>query len=138
MCGCADVPMCRCSPSYQLRKPKRECLISAMNSNGISSLQRFRFIALVEGVSLLVLLFIAMPLKYFADEPAMVKYVGWAHGILFLLYLIFLLDVWIKLRWNFGKVLVAFMASLIPFGTFLFEGRLKKESRTSATSGFYK
>jgi integral membrane protein len=109
-----------------------------MNSNGISSLQRFRFIALVEGVSLLLLLFIAMPLKYFADEPAMVKYVGWAHGILFLLYLTFLLDVWIKLRWSFGKVVVAFLASLIPFGTFLFEKRLQKESRTSATSGFYR
>jgi integral membrane protein len=109
-----------------------------MNSNDISALQRFRFIALVEGVSLLLLLFIAMPLKYFADESRPVTYVGWAHGILFLLYLIFLLDVWIKLRWNFGKVLVAFIASLIPFGTFLFEGRLKKESRTSATSGFYR
>jgi integral membrane protein len=108
-----------------------------MNSSGRSALDRFRFIAIAEGVSLLVLLFIAMPLKYFADLPAMVKYVGWAHGILFLLYLIFLLDAWLKLRWGFGKVIVAFLASLIPIGTFLFEKRLKKETLNNATKGFY-
>jgi integral membrane protein len=109
-----------------------------MNSSDTSALHRFRLTALAEGVSLLLLLLIAMPLKYFAGQPAAVKYLGWAHGILFVLYLIFLLDAWIKLRWNFGKVLVAFFASFLPFGTFMFEKRLRKESWTNATRGFYR
>src|SRR5687768_12994145 len=99
-----------------------------MSTEDQTTLDRFRKIALVEGISLLVLLFIAMPLKYFADSPAMVKYVGWAHGILFVLYMLFLLLVWIKYKWSFGKVVIAFLASLIPFGTFLFEKRLRRES----------
>ena len=76
---------------------------------------------------MLLLLFIAMPLKYWADSPAMVKYTGWAHGVLFVIYMVLLLLVWIKYKWSFGKVLIAFLASLLPFGTFLFERRLKKE-----------
>lgn len=93
-----------------------------------TTLDRFRKTAIVEGWSLLILLFIAMPLKYFADSPAMVKYVGWAHGVLFLLYCVFLLMVWIQYKWSFGKVVVAFLSSLFPFGTFLFEKRLRRES----------
>lgn len=96
-----------------------------------TTLKRFRQIAMAEGISLLVLLFIAMPFKYLADMPAPVKYVGWAHGILFLLYLVFLLLVWIKYKWSFGKVVIAFIASLLPFGTFLFEKRLRKEEHVS-------
>jgi integral membrane protein len=76
---------------------------------------------------MIVLVFIAMPLKYLANEPAPVKYVGWTHGILFLLYCLSLLEVWVKYKWRFGKVVVAFIASLLPFGTFLFEKRLRKE-----------
>jgi integral membrane protein len=96
-----------------------------------SALTFFRQVAMVEGISLLLLLFIAMPLKYFADRPEAVKYVGWAHGVLFLLYLVLLLIVWIKYKWSFLKVVVAFIASLIPFGTFLFERRLKREKTPS-------
>ena len=92
-----------------------------------SALQQFRTIALTEGISFLILLFIAMPLKYFADWPYAVKYIGWLHGVLFVLYLFFLLKVWIKNKWSFVKVLVAFIASLIPFGTFIFDKTLKKE-----------
>jgi integral membrane protein len=92
-----------------------------------TTLERFLKIAFIEGISLLVLLFVAMPLKYFADKPAMVKYVGWTHGILFVLYMVFLLLVWIQYKWNFGRVVLAFLASLFPFGTFLFEKRLRNE-----------
>src|SRR5687767_11938484 len=92
------------------------------------TLDRFRQVAFLEGLSLLLLLFLAMPLKYLADSPSMVKYVGWAHGFLFLLYMILLLMVWIQYKWPFAKVFIAFLASLLPFGTFLFERRLKRES----------
>jgi len=98
------------------------------NSFFNSALGRFRFIAILEGISFLVLLLIAMPLKYAAGKPELVKYVGWAHGVLFVLYLIFLLQAWIKQQWKFGKVLKAFIASLLPFGTFVMDKQLKTET----------
>ena len=69
-----------------------------------------------------------MRLKYAAGKPELVKYVGWAHGVLFVLYLIFLLQAWIKQQWKFGKVLKAFIASLLPFGTFVMDKQLKTET----------
>ncbi|MGC4232177.1 MAG: DUF3817 domain-containing protein [Niabella sp.] len=84
-------------------------------------------IAFAEGVSYLLLLLVAMPLKYYADFPEAVKYIGWLHGLLFVLFCIYLLKVWIGLKWSFGKALIAFIASLVPFGTFLLDARLKKE-----------
>ena len=90
-------------------------------------LKAFCRIAVLEGVSYLLLLGIAMPLKYVYDLPGPVKYLGWLHGILFILYCLFLLLTWIKLKWSFGKVLLAFFASLLPFATFILDRRLKKE-----------
>lgn len=84
-------------------------------------------IAFLEGISYLLLLLVAMPLKYLADIPEGVKYIGWAHGVLFVLFCIYLLKVWIGLKWNFGKAFLAFVASLLPFGTFVLDARLKKE-----------
>ena len=83
-----------------------------------SSLSVLRLLALLEGISYLVLLGIAMPLKYYYDKPNAVKIVGMAHGILFVLYCINLLIVHVKFKWNMGKTIGAFIASLIPFGTF--------------------
>jgi len=82
------------------------------------SLNTLRLLALLEGISFLVLLGIAMPLKYYFDKPDSVKIIGMAHGILFVLYTINLLIVHLKLKWNIGKTFGAFIASFIPFGTF--------------------
>jgi integral membrane protein len=90
-------------------------------------LDRFRTIAVLEGISFLLLLFIAMPLKYMAGIPEPVKYLGWAHGVLFVLFIGLLLQVWVTYKWSFYKVVVAFVASLIPFGTFILDKRLEKE-----------
>lgn len=90
-------------------------------------LHRFRVTAIIEGISYLLLLFIAMPLKYFAGFPLAVKYLGWVHGILFVLFGIFLIQVWQKYRWSFWKATAAFIASLLPFGTFIFDKQLKKD-----------
>ena len=83
-----------------------------------NSLNILRLLAFLEGISYLVLLGIAMPLKYYYDKPDAVKIVGMAHGVLFVLYVINLLIVHLKLRWSYGKTIGAFIASLIPFGTF--------------------
>ncbi|WP_346236008.1 DUF3817 domain-containing protein [Niabella insulamsoli] len=93
----------------------------------IKALKTFMKIAFLEGISYLLLLLIAMPLKYFADIPEGVKYVGWAHGVLFVLFCIYLLKVWISFKWSFWKALMAFIASLLPFGTFVLDSRLRKE-----------
>ena len=92
-----------------------------------TSMDTFRQIGIMEGISYLVLLLIAMPLKYFADVPAAVKYVGWAHGVLFVSFGLMLLKVWVKYKWSFKKTTLAFIASLLPFGTFVLDKRLKKE-----------
>ncbi|MDB5201546.1 MAG: rane protein [Ferruginibacter sp.] len=96
------------------------------------TLNRFRHIAMAEGVSLLVLLLIAMPLKYLAGIPQVVRYVGWLHGILFVLYGVYLIKVWIEYKWSFLKAALAFLASFIPFGTFIMDRRLKKEQQLTA------
>jgi integral membrane protein len=88
---------------------------------------RLRAIALVEGVSYLVLLGVAMPLKYFAGLPEAVKAVGWAHGVLFVLFLISLAEVAFKRRWRLTRIVAAFVSALVPFGTFVLDARLRRE-----------
>jgi integral membrane protein len=94
-------------------------------------LSRFRVIGILEGISFLVLLGIAMPLKYLAGWPHAVKVVGWAHGVLFIAYIIALIAVTFDRRWSITRVIVAFIASLVPFGTFWLESRLKQEDEQS-------
>jgi integral membrane protein len=96
-------------------------------NNKIKVLKNFKIIAIAEGISFLVLLLIAMPLKYMMQIPEPLKYVGWAHGVLFVLYGILLLQVFIVLKWSFIKTLVAFLVSFIPFGTFWLDARINKE-----------
>jgi integral membrane protein len=92
-----------------------------------TALGRFRLVALYEGISFLVLLGIAMPLKYFAGFPEGVKVVGMLHGVLFVLYLLTLIHVTLANRWSFLRVIGAFIASLLPFGTFVLDARLRRQ-----------
>ncbi len=87
----------------------------------------YRKTALIEGISYLILLFIAMPMKYLFSFPELVKYFGWAHGVLFILFVILLFVCWIKYRWSILRVGSFFLGSLLPFVPFIFEKRLKKE-----------
>jgi integral membrane protein len=82
-----------------------------------TSLSRFRLVAFLEGCSYL-LLAITMPLKYKMDMPKPNYFVGMAHGLLFLLYILLLVQVATQYKWPFKKIVLAFIASLIPFGTF--------------------
>jgi len=88
------------------------------NQNDIA---RFKIIAKLEGISFLLLLFIAMPLKYGMDMPLAVKYVGWAHGLLFVLYILLLIVVSVNHDWKIKKIFLAFVAALLPFGPFYFD-----------------
>ncbi|MBL7963310.1 MAG: DUF3817 domain-containing protein [Flavobacteriales bacterium] len=84
-------------------------------------LNRFRTIARAEGVSFLVLLFIAMPLKHIWDMPLAVKYVGWAHGLLFMGYWVAAVPLFTRLKWDTDRILGLGAASVLPFGTFVME-----------------
>ncbi|TVQ86191.1 MAG: DUF3817 domain-containing protein [Deltaproteobacteria bacterium] len=87
-------------------------------------LRWFLWVARAEGVSLLLLFGLAMPLKYGAGIPELVQPIGMAHGALFMVYLIALWHTGRVERWGALRYLLGFVASLLPFGTFIFERRL--------------
>jgi integral membrane protein len=91
-------------------------------------LQTFRRIAWLEGISFLLLLGIAMPLKYWAGMPAAVRVVGSLHGLLFIAYGVSALLLLTRGHWSFGRASLAMLASVVPFGTFLFDAWLQRES----------
>lgn len=84
-------------------------------------------VAFIEGISTVILFFIAMPLKYFADWPLGVKYVGWIHGLLFIAYLVLLFMCWYTYKWSFKRLATFGFASLIPLAPFWVERKLKRE-----------
>ncbi len=90
-------------------------------------MHRFRMVGIAEGISFLVLLLIAMPLKYFMQIPEAVKFTGWVHGALFVAFLYFAFEVMGSLNKNFLWFMKAFAAAFIPCGTFIFDRQLKKE-----------
>lgn len=93
-----------------------------------TALGRFRAVSLIEGISYLLLLGIAMPLKYFFDVPEAVMVAGSLHGLLFVLYCLALAHVHFKNKWSVLFSIGAFIASLIPFGNFVLDGRLRNQA----------
>ncbi len=87
----------------------------------------FRIVALAEGISFLLLLGVAMPLKYFANMPAAVRITGMLHGVLFVAFVILAWETMNKLDKKYSWFFKAFLASILPFGTFVLENKLKKE-----------
>ena len=81
----------------------------------------FRLIAFLEGLSYLLLLFVASPLKHFYDDPYYVKLLGMPHGILFIGYLIFAYLIKKRMKWHKNVFLIVLLSSIIPFGTFYVE-----------------
>ena len=81
-------------------------------------IKTFRIISYLEGISYILLLFIAVPIKYYADDPSLVKLLGMPHGLLFIVYILLSVINSKKYNWNFTKTLVVIISSIIPFGTF--------------------
>jgi len=81
-------------------------------------LGRFRLIAFMEGISYITLLFVAMPLKYFFEQPQAVRMVGSAHGALFVAYVILVFLTQRAQGWDGAKTRLLLLISLIPFGNF--------------------
>lgn len=99
---------------------------NSVKSICIMNIKTLRLVGLLEGISFLLLLFIAMPVKYMLDNPILVKYVGMGHGVLFVLFLVVLFAVCEKQKWSLSMFVMGLIASILPFGPFLFDMKLKK------------
>jgi integral membrane protein len=97
----------------------------------MSSLLALRVTGIVEGISFLILLLIAMPLKWIYGQPEMVRYVGSIHGVLTIVYIYFLVAVTAKLNWSLKTAALAFVASLLPFGMLYAEFKIFRNAEPS-------
>jgi integral membrane protein len=86
-----------------------------------SLLNIFRGVAFLEGVSYILLLFIATPIKHFAGNEQFVKLLGMPHGVLFVLYIVLAIMLKNELKWNTKQFAIVLVASILPFGTFYVE-----------------
>lgn len=90
-------------------------------------LKTFRIVSISEGISLLLLFGIAMPLKYIFDQPLLVEIIGMLHGLLFIAYVFFSITYKFKVNWKFGDLAIVLIASIIPFGTFYVDKKYLKK-----------
>ena len=90
---------------------------------------KFRLISFVEGISFLVLLFIAMPLKYLAGIPLAVRIVGMTHGVLFILFVLALYKASKEYAWDKSMTIKLFIYSVIPFGFIPIEKTIMKNPK---------
>jgi integral membrane protein len=91
----------------------------------MNAIKRFRVISAIEGISFLLLVFIAMPIKYIGENPYPVKVFGMIHGVLFIIFMISLFDAKRKASFDTGFMFQLFVLSLIPFGAYFIEKRVK-------------
>lgn len=96
---------------------------------------RYRVMAYVTGVMLVLLVFVAVPLKYWADSPGPVAVIGTAHGFLFIIYLLTALDLGARLRWPLVRLGLVMIAGTIPFMSFVAERSIRHEIAARAAVG---
>jgi integral membrane protein len=99
-------------------------ILSILNN----SIRNFLVVGKLEGYSYLILLFVAMPLKYMLDMPEWVRIVGMLHGVLFVTFMFTILVLLLKKLFNLKQAVLAFLLSLVPFGTFFLK-RLFKDGQ---------
>jgi len=97
-----------------------------------SALTRYRVMAYLTGVVLLILVLVAMPLKYLADQPGLVETVGPIHGVLFIVYCLVTLDLAVRLRWHITRTGLVMLAGTVPFMSFVAERRVARENPSPA------
>ncbi|MEO6502610.1 MAG: DUF3817 domain-containing protein [Jatrophihabitantaceae bacterium] len=90
---------------------------------------RYRILAFLTGVLLILLVFVAIPMKYLGDNEGPVSLIGTAHGFLFMVYLVTALDLGIRLRWAWLKLGLVMLAGTVPFASFVAERRAHRDVR---------
>ena len=101
-----------------------------MNNDAIT--RWFLTVGKIEGYSYLVLVFVAMPLKYFYNSPEWVRPIGTVHGVLFVAFMMQLAMMFFKVKLSFNKSFLAFLLSLVPFGTFYLKRLVEKRASRSS------
>ena len=96
-----------------------------------TNIGRLRIIGFLEGISLLVLIFVAVPLKYIGHDPSMVKAMGPIHGALFLLFIVNTVSVGVAQKWQFKTTSKVLLACIIPFGTFYIDRKILRETEAA-------
>jgi integral membrane protein len=91
-------------------------------------LGRLRVVGWWEGMSFLLLLGVAMPLKYFADWPLGVRVVGMAHGVLFLLYVLAAIQAALEYNWPWKRTALVLVASVLPAGPFVVDAKILRQA----------
>jgi integral membrane protein len=86
----------------------------------------FRLIAFLEGLSYLLLLFVAVPIKYQLGDPSYVKLLGMPHGLLFVCYIVFAVFYKVELKWPIKTFAIVLLGSVLPFGTFYVDNKFLK------------
>ncbi len=99
-----------------------------------TAIGRVRVIGMLEGISFIALMGIAMPLKYLANMPLSVTYTGWIHGVLFIAYGAVVLMALLDRKITFGRAVAAFFASLIPFGPLVLDRWLAADEARASES----
>jgi integral membrane protein len=98
------------------------------------ALIRYRVLANIVGVLLAVLVFVGIPLKYLADKPGTVAIVGFAHGMLYIVYWLTIIDLSIRLRWPLKRIVQLGLAGVIPIMTFVMERKVTRELTADQTT----
>ncbi len=111
------------SPADPATSATRQPLTPAVRG----ALIRYRVIAYVVGVMLLLLLFVAMPLKYLADDPSAMNVIGPMHGFLYVVYLLATFDLFRRVHWSFTRLVLTALAGTIPFLSFYAERKTTHE-----------
>lgn len=114
----------RCDVLPRARTPALLLWEGSVSSS--SALRRFRIVSLLEGLSYLVLLGVAMPLKYIADQPEAVTHLGRAHGGLFVVFALALVGAAREQQWRSRASATAMLASIVPLGAFWLEHRFRR------------
>ena len=95
-----------------------------------TAIGRLRAVMLLEGISYLVLLFVAMPMKYALGMPLAVRIAGGAHGVLFVLFVTALVQAALDREWKISRGALVFAVSLVPFANFVMDRKLREEEET--------
>jgi integral membrane protein len=102
--------------------------VSSVNS----ALTRYRVMAYVVGAFLLLLVLVAMPLKYLADNEGPISIIGPTHGFLYMVYLLASLDLAVKSRWSVKKTIWVLLAGTLPFASFIVERQVTHQAEAQA------
>jgi integral membrane protein len=100
-----------------------------------SALARYRVMAYVVGVFLLILVFVAMPLEYLADQKTPVAVVGPIHGFLYMVYLVAAFHLAMRARWPLGYTVLILLAGTVPFLSFVAERKVTRRVRAAQAVG---